>query len=160
MTKRYPLNFENWHLASIGFAPRRGDVASVGDGPPARGDHNAMPDPEDILALAKFISGARAMRKSDFPAELFGEPAWEMLLALFCADRAGYRMSVSNMCLASGSPTTTALRWIEKLEELGMITRRKNPLDARIFFIELVPETGQLIEDYLMKTWVAMSASK
>lgn len=158
MTRRYPLNSEYRHPSSA--TTDAGREEAVGTGRPTPDNVNAIPQTGDLLALAREITSARVMRKSHFPTELFGEPAWDMLLALYQETGFGRRITVSNLCRASESPSTTALRWIERLEELKMVTRRKNPLDARIVFIELAPEAHQLIEDYLMRTWVSTTPGR
>ncbi len=76
-----------------------------------------------------------------------------MLLALYEADTAGHRMTISNLCYSSQAPDTTALRWLDKLVELNLIHRRKNPLDARIVFIELEPGAKSAIRSYLCELW-------
>lgn len=117
------------------------------------------PHAEDLLAMAESISSSRTRRKHFLAADLFGEPAWEMLLALYRADVMGYRMTVSNLCRASDAPSTTALRWIERLEELGMVMRRKNPLDQRVVFIEFTAETRDQMQNYLSETWKKLFVS-
>ena len=106
-------------------------------------------DPAPLVALAQKILLARSMRRTFMSNDFFAEPGWEMLLSLFCADAAGHRMTVSNLCHASCSPDTTALRWLEKLLERDMVRRRSNPLDARVIFIELQPSARSAIRSYL-----------
>ena len=115
-----------------------------------------MPQLEDLLALAETITSVRARRSDFFSADLFAEPAWEMLLGLYRTDAKGRRMMVSDMVSWSAGPPTTGLRWLNRLEELGMVTRRKNPIDARVIFIELAPETREQIRDFLTQTWVSL----
>jgi DNA-binding MarR family transcriptional regulator len=94
-------------------------------------------------------------RRADFlSADLFAEPGWEMLLALYEANCAGHRMTSTNLCSASNAPPTTALRWLDNLAELGLVRRRKNPLDGRIVFIELEPNARTAIEAYLCDAWM------
>jgi DNA-binding MarR family transcriptional regulator len=77
------------------------------------------------------------MRAKFFKAELFADPAWDMLLDLYRAELDQYRVSVTSLCTASGVPTSTALRWLRALEEEGLITRRQDPLDGRRTFVAL-----------------------
>ena len=109
--------------------------------------------------LAEKISTIRAARSGVFPAGLFGEPGWDMLLALYQASGAQQRMTVTHMCDASHAPTTTALRWIENLVQLGMVFRRANPLDGRVVFIEMAAEAHRTVESYLMEVWVTFYSS-
>jgi DNA-binding MarR family transcriptional regulator len=115
-----------------------------------------MPHAEQLLALAKKIGESRHRRQNFLATELFAEPGWEMLLALYRADAAGLRMSVSNLCRTSEGPETTAVRWIDRLEDLGMVTRRKSPHDGRVSFVELSPTARLRIHDYLMETWTSL----
>jgi hypothetical protein len=55
--------------------------------------------------------------------DLFGEPAWDILLNLFIAACEGRRLSVAAVCADAGAPESTALRWIAVLEKRGMIVR-------------------------------------
>lgn len=47
-----------------------------------------------------------------FSEDLFRDPAWDMLLDLTLAHTECRRVSVTSLCIASGVPPTTALRWI------------------------------------------------
>ena len=68
-------------------------------------------------------------------------------------------MTISNLCYASGAPDTTALRWIEKLVELRLVSRKNNPLDARSSFVELEAEGRSAIHAYLEETWSTLNGS-
>ena len=111
------------------------------------------PTPDQLIGFAKRIYNARSKRKHFVGAELFGEPGWDMLLALFNAETIGHRLTVSSLCAASQSPDTTALRWIERLGQLDLIRREKSPLDGRVFFIDLQPSARTAIDAYLREIW-------
>jgi DNA-binding MarR family transcriptional regulator len=84
---------------------------------------------------------ARAARTRFFEASLFSDPAWDILLELFCAEQEGRRVSISAAGLAAEIPLTTALRWINALEREGLAERMGDPTDARRTFLSLT-ETG------------------
>lgn len=117
-----------------------------------------QPSEESLAAFAAKVIRLRDMRGSFVTDALFSEPGWEMLLALFRADAAGHRMTISKLCSASKAPDTTALRWIEKLTALGMVTRMANPLDARVFFIGLQADTRRAVRAYLLRVWSELYA--
>ena len=94
------------------------------------------------------IIRARSMRAKFFKAELFADPAWDMLLDLYRAHLDQYRVSVTSLCTASGVPTSTALRWLRALEEEGLITRRQDPLDGRRTFVALTTAAVQSMDAY------------
>jgi DNA-binding MarR family transcriptional regulator len=109
---------------------------------------------QDLAGLAERITAARRRRSDFLSADLFAEPGWDIMLALYQANCAGHRMTSTNLCIASNAPSTTALRWLDNLTELGLVSRRKNPLDARIVFFELAPHARTAIEAYLCDLWV------
>lgn len=84
---------------------------------------------------------ARRLRERFLPADLFADPAWDMLLDLAASRLEGIRVSVSSLCIAANVPTTTALRWIKLLVDRGLVRRTTDPADARRSFIDLTPET-------------------
>ena len=94
------------------------------------------------------ILRARSMRAKFFKAELFADPAWDMLLDLYRAELDQYRVSVTSLCTASGVPTSTALRWLKALEDGGLITRRQDPLDGRRTFVALTTAAVESMDAY------------
>ena len=56
-------------------------------------------------------------------SDLFGEPAWDILLLLFIAACEGRRLSLDAACSGAQVPETTALRWIAVLEKRSLIVR-------------------------------------
>ena len=79
----------------------------------------------------------RRYRQQFLDGDLLGEPAWEILLDLFIAYHEEREITVMSACLASGVPQTTALRWLNMLEEKGLIVRRAHRTDARARIVEL-----------------------
>lgn len=104
---------------------------------------------DGFLGLAKRITAARSWRRDHVDPSLFSELGWEMLLALYVSDASGFRMTVSNLCAASNGPESTALRWIDRLIELGMARRSPNPVDARVIFVELEAPGREALDRYL-----------
>ncbi len=62
------------------------------------------------------LIAARSDRQALFKTELFADPAWDMLLDLALSEASGRRISVTSLCIASGVPTTTALRRLDDLQ--------------------------------------------
>ncbi|MGB3470979.1 MAG: winged helix DNA-binding protein [Erythrobacter sp.] len=92
------------------------------------------------LRLAKKASMLLALnkrREDHIPSEFLGEPAWNMLLELFCQFAGGARISSKSLCIASGSPSTTALRTIDRLETARLVERSPSPNDGRVTFVSL-----------------------
>ncbi|SBV34248.1 conserved protein of unknown function [uncultured Sphingopyxis sp.] len=133
--------------APAGFAPRGEEFA---DYPgqvraPAR-DYAAMPrsfvpeeralDRQRAKAVRRMLR-QRRMREQFFPADLFADPAWDMLLDLYAARLERQPVSVSSLCIAAAVPATTALRWIKTMTEAGLFVREADPHDGRRIFIAL-----------------------
>lgn len=91
------------------------------------------PDPR----LMRQIIRQRQMRAKFLDPELFADPAWDMLLDLTAARAEHLRVSVTSLCIASGVPPTTALRWIGVLSEAGLVKRVEDESDRRRAFIAL-----------------------
>lgn len=79
-------------------------------------------------------------------ADIFGEPAWDMLLDLYIALHEGKHVTVSNACASSGAATTTGLRWVATLAERGLVERIPDPNDGRRFFVQLTADAAALVE--------------
>lgn len=96
-----------------------------------------MGQPMFRRAFASKVYATRRIRSEFFPDDLFAEPAWDILLLLYGVERSQERLSVSAVCASVGSPATTVLRWIEKLEQAGLISRQKHPTDKRVSWLQL-----------------------
>lgn len=79
----------------------------------------------------------RTRNKGSNIAFLLGEPSWELLLDLLVHRAERRAVSVTSACLASGAPTSTALRYIAALEAAGLVTRRASDTDRRVVFVSL-----------------------
>lgn len=94
-------------------------------------------------SVTQFAAGMRAirLRRNEILGKpVFRDPAWDMLLDLVVAADERRAVSVSGLCHASGVPTTTALRHVERLETLGLLKRTPDPADKRRFWVDGEPE--------------------
>lgn len=91
---------------------------------------------------------ARRARPFFMNGDLFAEPAWDMLLELFALKLEQRRISVTSLCAASGTPATTALRWVAKLEAENLIVRAPDPHDRRRIFVELSTDGETAMRHY------------
>lgn len=91
-----------------------------------------VPSESTLLALAGKIYSAR--RKVD---EIFGmagfsvSPAWDIMLDLYKAKIAGRAISVTSASIGAACPATTALRWLQALENMGLLQRAEDGRDRR-----------------------------
>jgi DNA-binding MarR family transcriptional regulator len=93
--------------------------------------------PLDLAATAEALLAARKTRGDALGGQLFSDPAWDMLLALFAAAERGGPLSVSRLCAAAGVAQTTALRWLEQLEQSRLVSRAADAADARRTLVSL-----------------------
>lgn len=71
-----------------------------------------------------------------------------MLLTLYVGEREGMRLTVSRLAELSDARLTTAIRWIDYLEQGGLIVRGEHPNDARVVLIELTAQATEKMESY------------
>jgi len=111
-----------------------------------RGRATRAPLPEP--RLVRQIIHNRQSRAKFFGGELFADPAWDMLLDLTAARAEHQRVSVTSLCIASGVPPTTALRWIGQMTKAGMLERVEDDADKRRAFIALTGGTADAMARY------------
>lgn len=103
-----------------------------------------LPDPR----LVRRIIRQRHLRGKFFDASLFADPAWDMLLDLTAARAEHVRVSVTSLCIASGVPPTTALRWIGQMVDAGLLERIEDGEDRRRAFIALSDKAADAMARY------------
>ena len=89
------------------------------------------------LDRAFHLIEVRKRREELLGANLFGEPAWDILLDLFVQRIEGRKTSSTSASIASRAPTTTALRYIAILVNEGLVTKRVGERDLRVQYVEL-----------------------
>ena len=89
------------------------------------------------LAVARQAYRDRRRREEIFGGDLFGEPAWDILLDLFIAAKEAKRISITSACIGAAAPSTTALRWLNILEREGLIEREGDSNDLRRSYVRL-----------------------
>jgi hypothetical protein len=91
----------------------------------------------------------RSTRTEFFHTDYFSEAAWDMLLDLTLARLEQRSTCVTSLCVAASVPVTTALRWIAKLEDQGMVLRRPDPKDHRRSYLDMSDFAYDLMIRYL-----------
>ena len=99
--------------------------------------------------IARRIYETRRRRALVFGnAELFGEPAWDILLDLYIALANGKDVSVSSACIGSAAPPTTGLRWLGVLAEQGLIAREQDADDQRRVLVRLTDRGVETMDEF------------
>jgi DNA-binding MarR family transcriptional regulator len=116
-------------------------------GPP----HNAPNQrTEKALRAAERAYQERRSRSSYVgSAELFGEPAWDVLLDLFIQQAKNETLSVKTACIDIDAPTSTAVRWLRVLEQHGLIAFDSDPAAEDQSLIHLTPTGYEGMRRYL-----------
>lgn len=95
-------------------------------------------DLRDIrLEEVQLVRRALKDRSKILGHDLFRDPAWDMLLALFEAELREQPVAVTQLTIESGVPFTTGLRYIERLQKAGLVDRKSDPKSRRRNFVSL-----------------------
>jgi len=107
-------------------------------------------DEEDrILGNARTAMRRHILRRQLVGApELFGDPAWDMLLDLFVHECEGRRLSMSSLCAATALPESSAMRLAQRLCDAGLLRRLPDPSDGRRSFMAIAPEIAHRLRAY------------
>ena len=104
-------------------------------------------EPDDLHLLASAAAELYRMRRARdriLGGGLGGEPAWDMLLALYVEEPS--KLPVSSVCYASAVPQTTAMRWISVLEEQGLVQRMGHQRDSNLILVSLTDKGRTMME--------------
>lgn len=104
--------------------------------------------PQLTPQLVGRIIKLRQARARFLGANLFADPAWDILLEAYRAELTQTKVSLTEMCRASGVPATTALRWIAQLEKERWLQRSGDSLDAGHVWLELTPHGSAALTRY------------
>ena len=114
------------------------DLESDAVAPKDRAPARLEPNDSVLVELARQIYRARRERTLLREwADLFGEPAWDIVIDLYIAAHENRDVSVSSACIGAAVPSTTALRWLRVLEDRGIAVRDEDPVDHRRTFVRL-----------------------
>lgn len=125
-------------LADLSFGELRSD----------RDNRSACADPSGVAKDVAWLIEARRLRGIYFPVELVSTPAWDILLELLRAGVGGQPLSSSRLCAASHLPGGNAGRWLNALEEWGLVTRPGGEGAAAGELVELSPEAFRAFGAY------------
>lgn len=76
---------------------------------------------DQVADIAAAALRFRRYRSHVFSAEMFGEPAWDLLLELFVADANGIRLTGRNVAEHNSLSPSVVSRWLKYLDAEGLI---------------------------------------
>ena len=126
---------------------------SIGLGEPVY-QHYQCPhssEPEIPLERVNWLIRMRRKRARYLAPELFAEPAWDILLDLLRAEIAQERISVSSACNAAEISLSTGLRWLNCLEQRGLVLWQCDGSDAPRNFVVLSPVGSRALRRYFLE---------
>ena len=88
---------------------------------------------EEVLQLNR-------QRMAIVGAELFGDPAWNIMLDLFVRETDGKETTVTSACIGADAPSTTALRHLAHLVERQLVHRTTCSVDHRKVYVRLTDD--------------------
>lgn len=97
---------------------------------------------ERLARLADEVFLMRQARNRHLPTDLVGEPAWDILLALYRHDSSA---AVSDLCEWSNLPESTAGRWVVVLQRRGFLSRSQSTHNHSAM-LSLTPDGRRAVE--------------
>jgi DNA-binding MarR family transcriptional regulator len=91
----------------------------------------------DVRLDVRSARKLRRLRKKLFGNDLHWGPAWDILLHLFESHVLQRKDTIGNVADGSELPGTTALRWIARLQQEGLIRLHDDHLDRRRRYVSL-----------------------
>lgn len=113
----------------------------------AKIERNAIELSKKAVLLKRQIE----LRAQVLPEELSAEPVWSMLLELFVQFAGGAKVSSKSLVIVAACPATTALRYLDRLETAGLISRSASDEDGRVRLVELTKDGVVTIGRFLEK---------
>jgi DNA-binding MarR family transcriptional regulator len=108
-------------------------------------DSGIFIDPAEVRSAIR----ARRLRDNFFGSGLLEDPVWDILLDLFAAELEHRGITTSSLCVAASVAPTTALRWITKLTNMGVLQRHADAHDRRRSYIELSESASLAMRRYI-----------
>jgi len=105
----------------------------------------------DTLALARRIYAAAIERDRTFPEAVFDQPAWSIMLDLYIAHHEKRLVNMFGASIGARVPQSTAHRWLENLEEGGLVARRPGTFNDRDVMVALTPDAIARMEGLLAR---------
>lgn len=111
------------------------------------------PPSTELKRLASKLYDDRRRREQLFDSALFGEPAWDMLLALFSEDTNGGDADVAWLARKATVPQSTAIRWQWVLIEEGLIEFGPRVAAISTRLVQLTMKGRKVMERFLLESY-------
>jgi DNA-binding MarR family transcriptional regulator len=115
----------------------------------ARETATQNPNPFRLLERAKAIVRVRRARDRLLGRAVVGEPAYELLLALYVSANRRRGVPLTTLAKSAKVPYSSALRWIAYLEDKRFVSRSQSSSDRRVILIRLTGSGLAVLHDFL-----------
>lgn len=99
---------------------------------------------DPAMLVAEIMCDTREARANLFPASMFSEPAWDILLALYITDE---EPAASDLARRTDIAASTVWRWLAYLEGHKLIAREESAHDKRAHKIRLTDEARKNLQE-------------
>ena len=99
-----------------------------------------------LLTIARASLAVRKRRSEYLHPAMLGEPAYDMLLALYVEEAEGQELTPSRLAEVASVAQSSATRWIEYLISKQLVHRRPHPKHRRASVITLSDKGKQALE--------------
>ena len=119
----------------------------------------ALPDskdtplrPSDVLvAMARSDLSARQRKRKIFSeSEMFGEPAFEILLHAYIAEADRSSVSTTDICSSASLPISIGARYISILEQQDLLRRHPSITDFRITNVSITRLGTEKVNEFYL----------
>jgi DNA-binding MarR family transcriptional regulator len=107
---------------------------------------------EQLARRAQLLLLCRRRRLDLFDPAMFDEPAWDGLLALYMSEQARLTLSVASLAEQIGVRLHIMMRWIDYLDQQGLVIRGADQLHGRPGHVRLSDKGRSDLEHYLSGT--------
>lgn len=104
---------------------------------------------QSLRAVAERLYAERRRRDEYFPAALFGEPAWDLLLALFIAHDEGRHVPLQEAYAAAKVDPSEGPALVDRLIASGLVTRSHNRWNAILLTDQGMDRLGDYLADLI-----------
>ncbi|MBU3077280.1 hypothetical protein [Sphingomonas quercus] len=106
----------------------------------------------DPAETARHLLEERRRRAALFGEDLFANPAWEIMLELFLASETHVRAPLARVGSAAGVPAAAARRWVDLLEERGLLRKIPDREAPDCMTVALTTEVQERMRAYLRES--------
>lgn len=101
----------------------------------------------DRCLMVGFTEHVQRLRANEFGRDLFGIPAFEMLLDLYM-HQSGRPRSLTALTGASSASERNSQRIVHRMARRGLVDLQRDPSDGRRIIVQLRPETLELLDRF------------